>query len=122
LEENSEDLASSSATAGGKADVESARVEAEITEVFESSSATPVSKESNEDAEIRLFLKVIGYPALFDFHFCVNFRRIRGLQVLSCFFWTLITWWIWAYLQQLLSASNKVGNVKFSLLKKSNKN
>ncbi len=102
--------------AGGKVGVESARVEAEITESFALSSATPVSKESHEDAEIRLFLKVINFPALFDFHFCVNFRRMRGLQFLSCFFWTLMTWWTWAYLQQLLNASNKVGNVKFSLL------
>ncbi len=68
MEENSEDLASSSATAGGKVDVESARVEAEITEAFASSSATPVLKESNKDADIRLFLKVNGFSALFDSH------------------------------------------------------
>ncbi len=54
--------------------MESARVEAEITETFALSSAMPVSKESHEDAEIRLFLKGIDFPALFDSHFCVNFR------------------------------------------------
>ena len=52
--------------AGGKVGVESARAEAGKTEVFASSSAGAVSEGSQEDADIRLFLKVTGFQALFD--------------------------------------------------------